>query len=212
MSRPVRGFSLIELLIVIAIISLLASILLPSLSRAKELAMRTVCKSNFRQLGLGFAMLAKDLKRKTPQSDNAFYCYDAYKSSRWAQQGLLYSSGYVQEPKLFYCPNDTKTVCRNNWDDPSARKVTGYVFRKCSAPGYATGNPYTTRNYGLPFGPAEIAIMADRPCYSECWHGDGYNVLYLDGHVFWLNDGDHSIRDSCPNWHAENLFEAADSE
>ena len=41
-----RGFTLIEALVVVAIIAVLVAILVPSLNEARELAQRTVCKTN----------------------------------------------------------------------------------------------------------------------------------------------------------------------
>ena len=56
--RRTKGFTLVELLVVIAIISILISLLLPSLNVAKELARRTGCLNNMRQIGLGLIMYA----------------------------------------------------------------------------------------------------------------------------------------------------------
>ena len=58
--RKRNGFTLIELLVVISIIALLLSILMPSLTAAKEKARRIVCASNERQLTLAWIQYAGD--------------------------------------------------------------------------------------------------------------------------------------------------------
>ncbi len=64
--RRTKGFTLIELLVVIAIIALLVSILLPSLNRARELAKRSVCGSNLKNLGTAHAMYMTGSRDKSP--------------------------------------------------------------------------------------------------------------------------------------------------
>lgn len=60
------AFTLIELLVVVAIIALLIAILVPALGRAKGIARDTVCKSNARQMALGFLTYASSYNNFTP--------------------------------------------------------------------------------------------------------------------------------------------------
>ena len=109
-----RGFTLIELLIVIAIIAVLIAILMPMVTRAKEMANRTVCLSNIRQLQLGWLAYAEEHK--------GHFCTAGYGKSAWLKipqslgdppavdfhNSLLWP--YVHDINAYYCPNDTRPV------------------------------------------------------------------------------------------------------
>lgn len=65
--NPGRGFSLIELLVAVAVIALLISIVLPALAAARASARRTMCLSNQRQLGLALQLYVNDQREWTPR-------------------------------------------------------------------------------------------------------------------------------------------------
>jgi len=116
MRRLKNGFTLIELLVVISIIALLLSIIMPSLAKAKEMALRTVCMGNIHQNGLALAAYTHNYKGKLPPSirpDNwpfvGGYCpldKNHLQIKNWEPAGLgsLWRAGLIDDPKKFmYC-------------------------------------------------------------------------------------------------------------
>lgn len=67
-----KGFTLIELLVVIAIIALLLSILMPALSKVKDMARKIICSSNLRSLSLAAICYAEANGGRTPSSTNTW--------------------------------------------------------------------------------------------------------------------------------------------
>lgn len=63
-----RGFTLIELLVVVAIIAVLAALLVPAVRQARELAISVYCKSQLRQLNIGYTLYANDHQTVPPAS------------------------------------------------------------------------------------------------------------------------------------------------
>src|SRR6266478_1336108 len=64
-----RAFTLVELLVVIAVIALLIAILLPALNRARESANTIKCAANLRSIGQGIAQYVAEYRQTFPASN-----------------------------------------------------------------------------------------------------------------------------------------------
>ena len=108
-----QGFTLVELLAVVATIAILAALLLPILSRAKIKAQRTACFSNLHQLGVAWLMYPTDnnsvLVPSYPGDPEAWVFGDINKAGEAGnpeliRQGKLYH--YTQTVSIYHCPGD----------------------------------------------------------------------------------------------------------
>ena len=104
MNRSRIAFTLIELLIVIAIIAILAAVLFPAFARAREKARQVTCASNLKQLGIGLLQSVQDYDEFPPCGTNFVTtgCAWTLNTSGWA--GQLYP--YIKSAQVFTCPDD----------------------------------------------------------------------------------------------------------
>jgi prepilin-type N-terminal cleavage/methylation domain-containing protein len=94
-TNPKEAFTLIELLIVIAIIAILASILLPVLAKAKERALRAQCLSNLKQWGLAQQIYGNDNNNALP-CDGDYDMAGAQGEGNWCGPGNNCGTVYDQ--------------------------------------------------------------------------------------------------------------------
>ena len=98
-----HGFTLTELLIVIAIIAILAAILFPVFAQAREKARQTSCLSNQKQIGLAVMQYIQDYDESFPLEESPDYSMD------WTQLVQPYikngGTGYSANKGVFACPS-----------------------------------------------------------------------------------------------------------
>ena len=108
--RIPNGFNLVEMLVVIAIVSILAAMLFSAVNAAKKRAQRTTCLNNLRQINLGIRMYADDSHDAPPSpglatpATDPLTLYAGYKSLMKSYVGL--NSASSPGEKLFSCPAD----------------------------------------------------------------------------------------------------------
>jgi prepilin-type processing-associated H-X9-DG protein len=202
--------------VVIAIIAILAALLLPALSRAKEQARSTACKSRLRQIGLGLQMYVQQNSYYPPlvEQGSTTFCFDrlypyypvSWTNASWNCPSYIAANGIVSEELL--TNHATGISYSYNWSG------TGAGF---------PGSPRILKSLGLgrlaKHSKKELQVMAPSDMYAvadartqiygqgiagviktDPWkwdneaaatHEQGYNILFCDAHVAWVKRSDY---------------------
>ena len=201
---------MIELLVVIAIIGILASFLLPVLSKTRKKARGSVCVSNQKQIGTAYLLYADD--------NNSEYPYHSHRASLLGDRGVTPHAGmggniapesrplnqYLNNAyKTAFCPNDMG-IAGTGWESVYSR--TGNSYNPAVYHSDPTGSLYAVDYVTIKSHAQTPKILSDwtdpsikivqgdwvwhpNRAISEPkhqWHSSGarkFNMLFADGHV-----------------------------
>jgi prepilin-type N-terminal cleavage/methylation domain-containing protein/prepilin-type processing-associated H-X9-DG protein len=208
--KPQSGFTLLELLMVLAIIGLLASLLLAGLAAAKARGRTATCKNNLRQMGHALAMYESDFGFLPGAGDALIatnnFPWDFPSTNSWTVRLRPYVGPHSD---IFSCPEYRPHL---NWNQTLKSDSFGY-----NAGGSSQIYLHTERNLGLGFGkapfirstalacPADMIELGDLQLPNQVWcniispwhkqplgtvdsvvpsrHSGGANMVFCDAHV-----------------------------
>lgn len=203
------GFTLVELLVVIAVVAILSSVLMPVFGRARAAARSTACVSNLRQIGQAFAMYAQDWDGSLPSAMP--YMAVAPEGRAWMRALVP----YVKDARVWVCPENTAPVPSYAYNMflgfprmlGTAYGYSGLALDMITVPAntllaYDTPNNRADANnlngasasymtYVMPGQLAERhpnweSAYRERAAWQRPRHNDGNNIVFADGHVRWV--------------------------
>ena len=195
-----HGFTLIELIVVIAIIAILMTLLLPSVGRMRDRGLRTGCASNMRQIGVAAALWAADWNGRLPPHEIPDTAQDyarqtlGQRAQSWTDYAILgqylandieQSPGLVKKSSLLHCPADRQ-------DYPGWSQSRNDPDLDASSYGF---NVYLQRDSGVDYRHGwgtQVTLGTIRNAIGM--FDPGRTILAIDAHIAKWNAGSSSDR------------------
>ncbi|MCU0779163.1 MAG: type II secretion system GspH family protein [Akkermansiaceae bacterium] len=153
-----RGFTLVEILIVLAVVATLAGIGVPVVRAALAKSREAACLGKLRSLGVALEGYLQDHNQIMP-------VLAIGRSSRSDETPVLETVllPYIEDPDAFRCPQDKREF---------AKSGSSYFWNHLQS-----GLPVTKLSFfGIDDRPDRIPLISDK----EAWHPSGTNFLYAD--------------------------------
>jgi prepilin-type N-terminal cleavage/methylation domain-containing protein/prepilin-type processing-associated H-X9-DG protein len=211
-SHKKGGFTLIELLVVIAIIAILAAILFPVFAKAREMARKSSCLANLKEITLAYTMYINDSDGTCPTYTTSFSPFDRFSQKQGTlppQQGnpldtwAMRLFQYKRNKDIIWCPSDAGK-------GPTAELTVSYFLKPTVDAARVWDTP--TR---APFKEGDFNYPSDQVVFYEKmsfhWGSRDFNagdpssltgnVSYFDGHVKTIRWSDwNSLEPDFFNW------------
>ncbi|MCH2209270.1 MAG: hypothetical protein MK132_25870 [Lentisphaerales bacterium] len=207
-------FTLLELLIIIAIIGILTTLLIPSLNKAREKARSAICKSNQSQIYKYTVLWSRDKNAWIPYG-HSWHIYSMTNNfkhgstDKWVAMGHMVKDGIVDVPDVFECPSCNKPArITKTFKKANNSNVTDFNFSPILQRfDLNTGNLREAEDASLLNNGDKVFLsMLDKEALSmdRFWSTQSYdnshltfsNVAFSSGHIKTVTHKSMSLRNT----------------